>query len=249
MHFAVPLDQTAIPADALFGNSVGGLACFAFAHRQMRAALLLLHFGFYEAVPPLLRLAFEAAECGQYLSKDPPAADRWFARPTSWPSKPVRSRLGDRTRHGTYGRHYGMLSELSHPTARAGMSSVELDEYALRPSGPRTRPDPERVQHLALVLASTAIFGCFAFINASPKASTEPAWRRRLKRMAGDLLRVAGADGDTDHLAEDWETAQTRWERVAHRMQDHGDLERALNEHPASWRRATNVEMDDHHGD
>lgn len=145
-HFEVALDLTAIPSDALFANSVGGVACFAVAHRQMRAALLLLHFGAYEAVPPVLRLAFEAAECGQYLAKDPPAADRWFERPTSWPSKPVRSRLGDHTRQEPYGRHYGTLSELSHPTARAGMWAIRLEEDVLRPSAPRTSPDPEQLR-------------------------------------------------------------------------------------------------------
>lgn len=233
-----PLTQTAIPDDALFANAIAGAACFGLAHQHLRAALLLLRSGAYEAVPVLLRAAFEAAECGQYVSKDPGAAEKWIERPTSWPSKEVRSRLGDRTRHGPYGPHYGMLSTLSHPTARAGMSAVELDADALRVSDPRADPEPETVHGLAVFVASTAVFACFAFINANPEGATDPRWRRTLKRLTDRLVALAGSDWDTAHLEEDWDAAHAEWQRITRHIRSPDELDAALAEHPASWHRA-----------
>ena len=180
----------AIPSDALFANAVGGIGCFALSQRQVRSALLLLHFGIYESVAPLLRLAFEAAECGQYLAMNPSAAAKWLSSPTRWPSKPVRSRLGDLTRHEDYGRHYGTLSSVSHPTARSVMMSVELREDSLRPRRPWTKPDSRRVFELAVLIASTAGFTCYAFVNANPEGATQPAWRRQLKAIMEHLDRI-----------------------------------------------------------
>lgn len=237
-HLAIPLSRLAIPSDALFPNAAAGTACFSLSHRLLRASLLLLHFGYYEAVPPLLRSAYEAAECGQLLSKSPEAAERWIGRDTNWPRKEVRERLGDVTRGEEYGRHYGLLSVLSHPTAKSGMWCTELDEDAFRPLLAR-EVSPRDIRIGGLWLASVAVFTCFALRNAMPGDSLEPRWVQALGHLAREVSSHAGEeDADWSHLDRDWEASQARWERVTERLQSNKDLERLLDEHPSSWQRA-----------
>lgn len=237
-HLMVPLAQTNVPGHALFPNAVAGTACFGLAHRTLRASLLLLHFGYYESVAPLLRTAYEAAGCGQYLSRNPEAAQRWIDRSTHWPRNEVRDRLGDVTRGEAYGRHYGFISSLSHPTARASMGSVTLEDQHMRPVLFRDI-DAEELRHLAIWLAGTAVFACFALRNANPDGALEPKWLQGLATLASAVADAAGAeDADWSHLHRDWEADQEVWETIIRRLQSNDELERALDEHPASWRRA-----------
>jgi hypothetical protein len=235
-HLWYPLAQNRIPEDALFANAVAGTACFGFAHRQLRGCLLLLHFGYYESVAPLLRSAYEAAACGQYLSRNPEAAQRWIDR-GSWPRVEVRGRLGDRTRGEMYRQYYRLVSDLSHPTRRAVMDSVQLTEGDLVPMLFR-EIDPEKLRVTALVIASTAGFACFAFQNASPAGAMEPRWLRSLAQLAQATNDAAGTDYDYSHLERDWDAHQMHWEEIASRLRSNIELERALDEHPGSWRRA-----------
>lgn len=243
-HLMVPLAQTNVPGDALFPNAVAGTACFALAHRTLRASLLLLHFGYYESVAPLLRTAYEAAGCGQYLSRNPEAAQRWIDRSTRWPRTEVRDRLGDVTRGEAYGRYYGFVSALSHPTARASMSSVRLQDQHLRPVLFRDI-DAEELRHAAIWLAGTAVFACFALKNANSDDALEPRWVEGLARLASALTDAAGAeDADWSHLDRNWEADQEAWETIASRLRSNSELGRALDEHPSSWRRARQAAAD-----
>lgn len=237
-HMLVPLAQTAIPNDALFANAVGGTACFSLAHRHLRACLLLLHFGYYESVPPILRAAYEAAECGQFLSQDPDAADRWVDRRTSWPSKEVRGRLGDLTRGPVYGQFYGVVSALTHPTAKAAMATVAIEGSDLQARVLRPIPDEEQLRLGALYVAATAVFTCHALINANPPDALEPRWRQGVQELSQAVSDAADIEGDWSHLDEDFETAQERWQRIVDRLRPSSELEEALDTHPQSWRRA-----------
>ena len=131
-HVTYPLAMTNIPDTGLFANAVGALACFSRAHQHLRACLLATTFGYYESVGPTLRAAYEAAECGQYLSRNPAAAEKWLKKGTSWPHKEVRHRLGDVSRGPEYGQYYGVVCGHTHPTASAAMSLVEVSEGAVQ---------------------------------------------------------------------------------------------------------------------
>lgn len=237
-HLIVPLARNTVPSDALFANAVGGLACFSLAHRHIRGCLLLLHFGYYESVAPILRAAYEAAECGQYLSKDPAAADRWVERPSSWPNREVRGRLGEVTKRTEYGHFYGVVSALTHPTAKAAMAAVTIDSDHLRAQILRADPDSARVQATALHIAATAVFTCFALINAAGPDTLEPQWRRGVRDLAQALTDVADLGTDWSHLDEEYGAAQEQWNRIVEHLRPTADLEDALDSHPQSWRRA-----------
>lgn len=238
-HVLVPLAKTNIPADGIGANALAGSACFGLAHRHLRAALMLLHYGYYESVPPLLRAAFESAECGQYLSKDPDAADRWVRRPTSWPRKEVRQRLGDLTQQPEYVRGYALMSDRTHPTVKAAVGSVFLDGEHLRVRILRDTPESEPVFFLAVWLAATAVFTCFAMRNASPEGALEPRWLEGVAYFANALNDRVGGVFDLDHLVEDWDREQARWQSIVNALVPNEDLDRLLDEHPQSWRRAS----------
>lgn len=237
-HVLVPLARRSVPTDALFSNAVGGTACFSLAHRHLRACLLLLHFGYYESVAPILRAAYEAAECGQYLSKDPEAADRWVTRKTSWPNREVRGRLGEVTKGSPYGRYYGLVSALTHPTAKAAMATTAIDDQHLRATILRAEPDEAQIRDTSLAVAATAIFTCFALINANPPDAMEPQWREGLRDLAQALVDLGGLNDDLSHLDEDYGAAQSRWDQIAEQMRPASELEEALDAHRHSWRRA-----------
>lgn len=234
----VPLGENAISTDALFSNAVGGVACFSLAHRHLRACLLLMHFGYYEGVPPILRAAYEAAECGQYLSKNPDAADRWVSRTTSWPNREVRGRLGETTRGLEYGRYYGVVSALTHPTAKAAMGTILIDSDHMYAEILRAEPDEVRIEVTALCIAATAIFTCFALINANSPDAMKPQWRQGVQELAQSLTDAADVDADWSHLDEDYGAEQEQWERIMKHMRRTADLSEALDTHPKSWRRA-----------
>lgn len=237
-HVLIPLEQTNIPADGIGANALAGSACLGLAHRHLRAALLLLHYGYYEGVPPLLRAAFEAAECGQYLSKNPEAADRWVRRPTSWPRKEVRRRLGKVTEQSEYVRGYALMSDRTHPTVKAAGGSVFLDGKHLRVRILRDSPESDPVYFLAVWLTATAVFTCFAMRNANPQGSMEPRWLEGVVYFANALNDCVGGVFDLDHLVEDWDQEQARWESIVDKLIPSDDLDRVLEDHPESWRRA-----------
>lgn len=237
-YVLIPLSRSAIPSDALFSEAVGGTACFSLAHRHLRACLLLLHFGYYESVAPILRAAYEAAECGQYLSKDSEAADRWVKRTSSWPNKEVRGRLGEATKGSQYGRYYGLVSALTHPTAKAAMATITMDSQHFRPAILRAEPDEAQIKATAISVAATAIFTCFALINANPPDAMEPQWRQGVRDLAQALSDTPGVGADWSHLDEDYGAAQEQWDRIVEQIRPAADLEHTLDTHPHSWRRA-----------
>lgn len=238
-HVAHPLAMTNIPENALFANAAAALACFSLAHQHLRMCLLAVTFGYYESLGSNLRSAYEAAGCGQYLSREPDAAEKWIRRSSSWPRDEVRSRLGDVTRGSAYGRFYGVVSARAHPTAKASMGLVELEDGVATSRLARRAADEDELRGAALWIAGTAVFTCFAIRNANPAGATEPRWLEGVKQIAEDLSRMTGAGSDFSHLEQDWVQGQERWERIVDKLRPSHELDRAMDEEPSSWLRAS----------
>ena len=119
------------------------------------------------------------------------------------------------------------------------MSLVEVSEGAVQGRLARDVAEEEELKAVATWIAATAVFTCFAIRNASPHEATEPRWLASVKQLAEELARIAGiADADFSHLEQDWEEAQRRWQQVIDKLRPSQELDRALQEEPASRLRA-----------
>lgn len=125
-------------------------------------------------------------------------------RPSSWPNKEVRGRLGETTRGSEYGHFYGVVSALTHPTAKAAMGTMLIDSDHLYAEILRAEPDEPQIKAAALYIAATAIFTCFALINANPPDALEPEWRQGVQELAQALTDTAHVDADWSHLDGDY---------------------------------------------
>lgn len=128
------------------------------------------------------------------------------------------------------------------------MWCIELGKDHLSPRLFR-HVDAEQIRVGAIWLGSVAVFTCFALRNANPGGCMEPRWLQGLSALALEVSQQAGADDqDWTHLDQDWEASQERWRRITAQMRANEELERALDEHLASWRRASR-DVDNHYAD
>jgi hypothetical protein len=224
----------------VFPNDFSAVACLARAHRQLRAALLLMMWGYSAEVRPILRFAYEACGLARMLAHEPARAEKWLRKMQWFPDREVRqwfaSLSGNATGQtpaeilSTYRSGYNAMSARSHPTAIACMSSMRIEEI-----GPELQLESvfveEEFRSCAAEIAATALFACFTLRNAAvDERAIDPNWRRDLYDLARDVQAK-----EMPHLERDWAEEQRRYAELQQRVQSAAHLRERLRDDPRSW--------------
>jgi hypothetical protein len=223
-----------------FPNNVVATACLTRAFRQLRAAYVLMIWGYCAEVPAILRFAYECCGLARMLAHDPAQAEKWFDKERWVPDRRVRrwfSDLGSNTTGKSsdeildaYSSTYSGMSDRSHPTAVACMSALSVDEHGFEPQL-ETVFNEEQFRTCAAGIAATAIFACFALRNAAVDEQVlNPQWRRDVAELAREIL-----DSDMPHLDRDWTEEERQFEALQQRIQAAEKLGEALRRDPRSW--------------
>lgn len=229
------LESAPQPWSVTFPNDFAALVCFTRAFRQIRAASLLCHFGYYTEVGAVLRGVYEAAGLGRLLAKEPERAERWLRDGTWFPDREVRAWLiefrSDQKAASPYASFYKQLSQIAHPVAKSCLPLVDF-EVAVPRMMLQTRFDQEAFDLHLREIAATALFTCFAFRNASvDEERLPPNWRQELYELAEE---VSGRD--LPHLAREWDREDARFRALVERIRRANELDEALDAEPSSWR-------------
>jgi hypothetical protein len=229
------LEWAAIPRRGEFPNVVGALACLTRAYRQLRATLVLCHFGYYSEVGLLLRGAYESAVTSRYLAKDSGAAERWLKDNTWFPDRQIRKWFAKDPE--SYAEFYRYLSSMAHPTAGSAMMLLNPTDDGVFP---RTSSfiDQELIESAYKGVYLTAILVCFAARNSVVAEEVIPPWWRQ--RLA-EIAKEAGPTHSWEHLARDWEQEQHRYRDLMERIRSADELPEEMSLNPLSW---TNLQRD-----
>jgi hypothetical protein len=224
-----------VTVDDLFANDLAARACMTMACRQLQAAATLLFNAFYSEARVLLRTVYESAGLARMLARDPEMAEKWFRKPEWFPDREVRrwlreTRGDDETAVEAFRVGYRHMSAWAHPTAGAAMTVVSFENGV-----PRMQLVPEFDEHKFALgcqwTAAIGVFACFAIRNAAvDESALDPAWRRDLYRLAGELSGEA-----MPHLERDWEQENRKYQEMQDRVQQVERLHAHLAEHPLSW--------------
>lgn len=230
-------------------NVVSSVACFTRAYRQVRAALLLAHVGYYSEVGLLLRGAYESAGTGQRLAKEPDEADKWLRKNQWWPEKVVRARLRALVERDVadadmdYAAFYRVVSADSHPTAVSTVGLLNVDAVGFRPRL-SSQYDEAAFTEMLWRSAAVCVFACFALRNATPDERVlHPEWRRALHECMRVLSQASGKGAEAvAHLDRDWGMERDHWKMIVDRTRRVAGLDDRLRADPLSW---TNLVKDD----
>lgn len=232
------LDKAPRPTEDTFINDLAAAACFTRVYRQIRAATLMVVFGYYSEVPTVLRGAYEAGALGRYLAKEPQKAEKWLKKGSWIPDREVRKWFGDGDR--MYAAWYKFYSERAHPTAKSCIPLLDLAEdgstYSISFT---TQKNEESLKDCLLEIAWTSMWACFALQRAASRVDVlPPAWRREVDDFAirlGALFEEhTGQPVDFSHLERDWAKEERRWNAFIEQLPDAAETDRALSEHPMS---------------
>lgn len=225
-------------------NAVASVACFTRAYRQLRAAALLAHAGYYSEVGSLLRGVYEAAGTGQKLAKEPEEAERWLEKEEYWPEKKVRSRLNglvetDEERQEAerqYAAFYRLASAEAHPTAASTLPLLSVSGGTISPRL-ETTFEQSQFENCLWRIAAVGTFACFAMRNAAVnERAIPPGWRALLHALQAQLVEAKGSgDEDLSHLKRDWEAEQRSFNEIVERTLRAEGIEERLRAHPLSW--------------
>lgn len=224
-----------LPWANLEANDLSARICFARALRQIRAASMLLMFGYYSEIGLVLRGAFESAGLGRMLAKEPEMAERWLKKGQWFPETDVRSWLrsggakDDTLKDYTEG--YKRLSALAHPTALSCLGL--LDPEPARPSlRLRSDFDEPSFRYWVREITATAVFSSFALRNAAVnEVVLNPVWRKDLYELAEEVYQTT-----LPHLHRDWEEERRRHEEYRERILPVAEIDQRLDASPHSWR-------------
>lgn len=153
------------PTEVTFVNDLAAVACFTRLYRQIRAATLMVAFGYYSEVPTVLRGAYEAGALGRYLAKEPEKAEKWLKKGSWIPDREVRKWFGDEDR--MYASWYKFYSQRAHPTAKSCIPLLNLAEkhvfhllhYPEKRREPQGLPARDRVgEHVGLLCLTEGSF-------------------------------------------------------------------------------------------
>lgn len=175
---------------------------------------------------------------GRHLAKEPELADEWLKKgrwippgdTSKWMKKVGFLDLTDEQRKH-YSDNYNNLSALTHPTAQACLSLVVETEEGLALELDSTF-DAARLEDTLTIIASTALFVCFAFRNAAANpVNLNPDWLRALAHLAE---RVSGEP--MQHLRLDWDRERQRHAKMRQLVREANELDGFLDDSPLSTR-------------
>ncbi|MFJ4271748.1 hypothetical protein ACIP29_14455 [Streptomyces coelicoflavus] len=223
------------PFDETFENEIAAAAALARSFTQLRAAWVVTSHGFLAETRNLLRSVYESAGLARVLAKDPKMADQWLRDGKWFPDVRVRQWLSDvrgDSAHEVdkYKNFYAEASAWAHPTAEScmGQFTVEEDHFFLNSA---ITFDEEACQQAVGLLASTALFACFAFRNAVVnERAIDPVWRRDLYELAREM-----SDEAMPHLERDWDAEQAHYDAVMANLRDRRYLKGQLRTHPRGY--------------
>ncbi|MFF0428992.1 hypothetical protein ACFYUJ_31940 [Streptomyces sp. NPDC004520] len=223
------------PFDETFENDLAAAVTLARSYRQLQGAWVVATHGLLAEALNLLRSVYESAGLARTLAKDPKLADQWIREGKWFPDVRVRQWLsdvrGDSTEEVDKYRHfYVEASAWAHPTAESCMNqiSVEEDHFFLNPEITFDEAEARRIVGL---IASTALFACFAFRNAVvDERAIDPSWRKDMYELAREM------SGDSmPHLDRDWDAEHAHYDAVMANLRDRCYLKGQLRTHPRAY--------------
>ncbi|WP_406504305.1 hypothetical protein [Streptomyces sp. NBC_01602] len=223
------------PFDETFENDLAAAVALARSYRQLQAAWVVTTHGLLAEAVNLLRSVYESAGLARVLAKDPKLADQWLRDGKWFPDVRVRQWLSDVRGDSTeevskYRNFYTQSSAWAHPTAESCMKqiSVEEDHFFLNPT---ITFDESACRETISLIASAALFACFAFRNAVvDERAIDPAWRRDMYDLAREM-----SNDPMPHLDRDWEAEHAHYDAVMANLRDRRYLNGQLRAHPRSY--------------
>jgi len=242
------IEQAPGPWAITCSNDFAAIACFARSFRQVRAATLLAHFGYYTEVPTVLRAAYEAGGVGRYLAHNPDKADKWIEK-TTWspdsaegwvPDRKVREWFGD-TDERAYSAIYGVLSKGAHPTAASCIPALKIDEDGYLPRI-RTEYEEDAFQESLMEILGVTLWLCFALKNAVANPDLiRPDWTHAVADYANEVADLigerVGVRPDFSHLQKDWDAEYAKYEAILKRVSVGAEARDMVARHQEKLRR------------
>lgn len=223
------------PFEETFENDLAATVALARSYRQLQAAWVVTSHGFLAETRNLLRAVYESAGLARVLAKEPKLAERWIREGKWFPDVRVRQWLSDVRRDSPeevdkYQHFYTEASAWAHPTAEScmGQISVEEDHFYLNPT---ITFDEKACQETVALIASTALFACFAFRNAVvDERAIDPTWRKDMYDLAREM-----SNESMPHLDRDWEAENAHYDAVMANLRDRRYLNGQLRTHPRAY--------------
>jgi hypothetical protein len=224
----------------VFPNDFAATACLSRAFRQLRAAYMLMIWGYCAEAHVILRAVYESSGLARMLAKDATSAEKWLRKQRWFPDREVRgwfAASGSNSAGGepseilaSYSKAYREMSARSHPTAVACASALHVDERGPAPQL-ETIFIEEEFRTCAREIGATAIFACFTLRNAAvDERVLPPQWRQDVYELAREIIRA-----DLPHLERDWAKEQAKYEQLQERVQSAANLTETLRRDPRSW--------------
>ncbi len=109
-----------------------------------------------------------------------------------------------------------------------GLITVEADNFRLRPA---IIFDEQACQQTVGLLASTALFACFAFRNSVvDERAIDPEWRQDMYELAREMSSTP-----MPHLDRNWQAEQEHYDAVMANLNDRKYLKGQLRTHPRAY--------------